>query len=304
MRRPLVPVCLAALAFVAVSLTGCSETLRPPDGPAASGTTALAPLPEEALVCGDPVRVPLMTGAFRTLGFVSVENNESGLTVLLEAAPGFVLTHSDVAVVTSPSDFPVNRRGQPVLARFPWRTKHMPPVSEFAYEMSLGELGALSGDSLYVAVHALVHSQRGRRGGPDELWARMLLPVDGASHAKQHLSYFAYVVQSCAPPAPPCALTLVSPVGDEVVCTESVWEVQWESSGPCAETVRVELLFDGAVCATLAESAPNTGVFAWENAQPCGAAPYGYTIRLSDAGGTAVSESPQPFWIETCGGGE
>jgi len=306
MKRPLVPVGVA-LAVVVLPLAGCSEAFRSPSGPAfpvASRADGPAPAPAFSEACGEPVAVPLLTGRSETLGFVRVENDEEDLVLRLEAGAGLVFAQTDAAVAASPADFPINPQGHAILGQFPLRTKHVPPVSEFVLEVSLDEFDCVAGDSIYVALHALLRCPTDRRGGPSEVWARLFVPADGGMGEQPRMSYFAYVLQPCEPPVVPCALTLVSPVGDEVVCAGYPWEVLWQSTGSCAETVTIELLFDGVVCATLAESAPNTGSFDWEDAQPCAGAPYGYTLRVRDSGGAAEAVSAGAFWIEICGGGE
>ncbi len=94
----------------------------------------------------------------------------------------------------------------------------------------------------------------------------------------------------------PPALTVTAPNGGEVWNEGEPQTITWEPSGAAGDAVRIELLLEGVVCATLADSTDNTGAFAW-TAAPCGADTSGYTIRVTDLETGAQDQSDDAFRI-------
>ncbi|MCK4413467.1 MAG: hypothetical protein KAY32_07990 [Candidatus Eisenbacteria sp.] len=96
---------------------------------------------------------------------------------------------------------------------------------------------------------------------------------------------------------PPCAIEIGSPQGGELICVGGdLVLIEWASSNCCGSLVTIELLLDGVVCRTIAESAPNSGSFAW-NPEQCGDATEGYTIRITDELSGAIGEMSATFGI-------
>ncbi|MFH1143823.1 MAG: hypothetical protein V1774_04695 [Candidatus Eisenbacteria bacterium] len=305
MKRALTVLSVAAALGGLVS--GCSEGLRPSaeSMPGIDGYGPLfVPLTEEA-PCGEPVVVPLVSGRVREVGTVAVANGATLLRVTLQMQEGWLLQKSQVAVVTSPADFPVDRHGNPRLGKFPYRSKYVQPVTTYEYLIPLSDFAPQGSETLYVAVHALVQrgGQRWLRPAAQSAWALERVSGDAARIAKRWAHYFPYALRSCGAP-PACSLTLVGPEDGAVLCAGSPCEILWESAAACADFVRIELLHEGVVCETLAESAVNSGSYEWDAAQPCAEAPFGYTLRVSDPASGAACENGEPLWIEDCGTGE
>jgi len=82
-------------------------------------------------------------------------------------------------------------------------------------------------------------------------------------------------------PGPACELTLEVP---NVALTWKIGEtylIRWSSAGPCGSRLRLELLHEGEVCATLADSVADTGGLLWTCAG-CDGDTSGYTVRVTD----------------------
>jgi hypothetical protein len=92
----------------------------------------------------------------------------------------------------------------------------------------------------------------------------------------------------------PCTFGLTSPNGGERWSPGTAQTIGWTSSG-CGATVKVELVQNGAVCATIAETTENDGSFPW-TATPCSGAS-GYQVRITDAATGLHDDSDAPFCI-------
>ena len=96
-----------------------------------------------------------------------------------------------------------------------------------------------------------------------------------------------------------CELTVVTPNGGETYYVNDMVPIEWETSG-CGRTVRIEILQNGTVCATLARSTNNDGLFVWADAEQC-SGPDGYAVRITDLDSGAQDLSDAPFRIlEPC----
>ncbi len=105
-------------------------------------------------------------------------------------------------------------------------------------------------------------------------------------------------------------LTVTAPEGGEVWNEGESHTIAWETRGPAGDGVRIELLLDGAVCATIADSVDNSGAYPW-TATPCGADTAGYAIRVtdldtgaSDAGDAAFRIAPPTLTLVSPNGGQ
>lgn len=96
----------------------------------------------------------------------------------------------------------------------------------------------------------------------------------------------------------PCVPVLSVPNGGESWLQTTVQTLTW-SAPACGGSVRLELVRDGTVCATIAASTPNDGSHAWP-AQACGGFTDGYRVRLTDLASGAFDESDAPFSIPIC----
>ncbi len=100
--------------------------------------------------------------------------------------------------------------------------------------------------------------------------------------------------------SPECELAVTYPAGGEALAEESSSQIQWTRWGSCGGTVRIELLRNDSVCATIAAEAPNTGVADW-NPTLCDEEEEGYRIRITDTATGSAGSSPDPFRIVKCG---
>ncbi|MBD3237932.1 MAG: hypothetical protein GF330_14630 [Candidatus Eisenbacteria bacterium] len=93
-----------------------------------------------------------------------------------------------------------------------------------------------------------------------------------------------------------CEIEVDYPDGGELLQIGDAVTLQWQSSDSCGAQVAIELLQDGASCATIAAAAPNTGSYDWTAAQ-CGGDSSDYAIRVQDLDSGAQDESDGPFFI-------
>ncbi len=116
------------------------------------------------LVAGQPVPDAVIVGE------VCIEVQGDDLRVTFQAADGWKLAETQLAVASSLDDIPrAGETGIPVVGRFPHRTAHAPTVPEFTYVMPLADLGVSPGDEVIVAAHAgLANSAGIEEGG----WGR------------------------------------------------------------------------------------------------------------------------------------
>lgn len=96
----------------------------------------------------------------------------------------------------------------------------------------------------------------------------------------------------------PCQLMLASPNGGEVFASGQPVSIQWSTQGDCEGAVELTLLSNGVPCQTIADHAPNSGLFEWI-AAGCGSQEEGYQVRIEHPESGAQDESDAPFTI-TC----
>jgi len=97
----------------------------------------------------------------------------------------------------------------------------------------------------------------------------------------------------------PCELNLIYPNGGESLACHQPTRIEWDSNGACDGDLRLSLLLDGEVCATISGAVPNSGSFDWM-VERCGEAAEGYRIRIEDIASGLSDESDQDFAI-VCG---
>ncbi len=93
----------------------------------------------------------------------------------------------------------------------------------------------------------------------------------------------------------PPAISVVVPNGGETWQAGRTYSVTWSSEGPVS-AVDIALLHGGQVCAILANSLPNTGIFEWPCTR-CGQDSLGYQIRVADAASGLLDVSDLPFAV-------
>lgn len=116
------------------------------------------------LVAGQPAPDAVIVGE------VCIEVQGDHLRVTFQAADGWRLAETQLAVTSSLDDVPrAGETGIPVVGRFPHRTAHAPTVPEFTYVIPLADLGVSRGAEVIVAAHAgLANSAGIEEGG----WVR------------------------------------------------------------------------------------------------------------------------------------
>lgn len=280
---------IIAAAAVLV-LVGCTDSLDPlgpvmPEGnpPVSLGTPA-----DEGTV------VPLIARRGREVGTVTVSNDETNLYVTFTPDDPWRLYRTGLAVSTHLGRFALPGHPQPDNMAF--ITRHN-GVAQYTYEIPLGDSWLETNQELFLAADAFLRRPGGGLFGPRALtaWA------DGAPYFdRRWRAYFTYTVQSSGSSGD-CTLTLEMPNGGDILCLSQFAEIIWESSGQdCGDAVRLELLHDGAACVTIAEEAPNTGFYFWDEVQRCGDEWEGYTILVTDLESGSSDESDGPFVIDLC----
>jgi len=293
MRRTL----LAALGTaLALGVIGCSEVSdreggAMPTGPA--GQTLIIP-------CGQPTTVTLWAGQFFDAGTVTVTNNADTLSVEIVAAANWQLTESHVAVAHTLADLPQTGSGNPQVGHFDFAAEHDPPVTTYTYTISMLDYGYQTGDPLVVAVHAAVErlNDQGAPVQQETAWADGLdFPGDNWA------TYVEYTVQECVEPVL-CVLEVTYPNGGEWFSCGSDY-ITWTVTGEgCGDLVRIELLRNSIPCQVIADAAPITDDYYWQDITGCVPdSSLGYSVRVSALTGGAFDVSDATFEIWPCGGG-
>ncbi len=299
------------------ALSGCSEDLGPA-GPAGRSGSGGTPAPDsdwpgvpdiadvaDGFACrptgprAEPLVVALVSGPGAnpgaTLGTVSVTNDEKRLYVTFTPSSEWVLGHSRLAIATSVPAFP--RPLRPRVTDLMFQRIHN-RLSEYTYSIPLRD-GWLAGQQELVLSGAATLFKSGSRWRIPVIVRFVWAAGQPFPHGFGWQAYFTYQVQPVGQST--CTLTVDFPNLGVMFCVGQYAEVQWTSEGTaCGEQVRIELLHAGEVCATLAESAPNNGVFVWESVQQCGSEVDGYTVRVTDLGSGATDTSDEVFMIAEC----
>ncbi len=97
---------------------------------------------------------------------------------------------------------------------------------------------------------------------------------------------------------PLCDVVVNQPNGGEVWIQGSEQTILWDRSD-CGDSVRLELLRDEEICALIAESTPNDGLFPWTVAG-CDDDATGYRVRVTDLRTGRTDESDAAFSIPVC----
>ncbi len=95
---------------------------------------------------------------------------------------------------------------------------------------------------------------------------------------------------------PPSTLTVMAPDDGDEWIEGTLHDITWEQAGQTGAAVKIELLHDGEVCATIASSAENTGSFAW-TAATCATDSCGYQVRVTDLTAGTSDESSGAFCV-------
>lgn len=99
-----------------------------------------------------------------------------------------------------------------------------------------------------------------------------------------------------------CVLSISAPQPGGTWSVGEPLEIAWDSyGGACGEMVRIDLLYEGATCKTIAEETPNDGGYTW-TVTPCADDSSGYALRVTDLASGAYDEtaSDLTFLFEPC----
>jgi hypothetical protein len=110
---------------------------------------------EDGGVC-EPHETSLIAGQQLDTGSVSVSNDADEITIAVDATAPYLLSEVHIYVGTDP--VPTNNGGAPAPGQFPYKVEFPEPVSSYALDVALAELGVGCDESLNVAVHASVVS--------------------------------------------------------------------------------------------------------------------------------------------------
>ncbi|MFH1144126.1 MAG: Ser-Thr-rich GPI-anchored membrane family protein [Candidatus Eisenbacteria bacterium] len=97
-------------------------------------------------------------------------------------------------------------------------------------------------------------------------------------------------------PPETCEIALLAPTAGAELCAGRPIDIRWSFNDFCGSQVMIELLQGATVCATVAPTTANDGVFSWTPA-PCGDQTEGYRLRITDLGTEIVAESAADFAI-------
>ena len=109
-------------------------------------------------IAAAPVKATLSmyAGKSEYVGDVSVSCDGTYLYITISTIGDWVLTETHLAVATSLEGIPQTKSGNPKVGRFPYKHEDLGGVPSDPYTIALSEIGASSGDLLYIAAHAVV----------------------------------------------------------------------------------------------------------------------------------------------------
>lgn len=137
----------------------------------------------------------LIAGQNIDAGDVSITNDDTNLYVQISTQDGWLLTETHIFAGTGA--IPVNKKGTPVPGHFPYQNAFSPGVSSYTEVIPLAGLNIACGDSLKVAVHAVVVRPSGDGTEEQTAWG------DGESFNTPRWSFFSTYASCCEPPPPP-----------------------------------------------------------------------------------------------------
>ena len=292
---------IAAVSLIIVlGLYGCSEVTTPSseDAPLTVGPV----VQWDGVPCGEPISVILYAGQHIDVGSVIVANDDTELCIQIETTGAWVMQETHVAIARTVEEIPQTGSGNPKIGQFALSAEHDPAVTAFDHCISLADYGYLPGETLYLAVHAVVVLE-GEGGEPlqeETAWADGI-EFPGSSWA----TYFNYGVQECVTQED-CTLQVLSPMGGEELCVFEPYLITWETSGTCTGYgVRIDLLKDGVFCETIDEFPQDgLGEYEWLEAwDVCGDAETGYAIQVTILGEEEFSSVSGTFSFIDCGSG-
>jgi len=102
------------------------------------------------------VGYPLIAGQHTNVGQVIVSNDAINLYITFSLTGGWKLTESHVHIANSLNGIPHNKNGIPIPGHFAYSATHNPAVTQYMYQIPLSIYSFVTGDTLYIATHAVV----------------------------------------------------------------------------------------------------------------------------------------------------
>jgi Kre9/KNH-like N-terminal Ig-like domain len=94
----------------------------------------------------------------------------------------------------------------------------------------------------------------------------------------------------------PCAISVTSPNGGEVLSVDQQTQITWSTEETCSDQVQIDLLRNGQSCFTINQAAPNSGTYDWIITQ-CDSETDLYQIAITDPVGSVADTSDANFQI-------
>jgi len=92
------------------------------------------------------------------VGTVTVSNDVDNLYIAYVTWNPWVMTETHLAVATSLTGIPQTKSGNPKVGQFPYKHEDPRGFNNYQYTIPLSDLDAESGDTLYIAAHAVVET--------------------------------------------------------------------------------------------------------------------------------------------------
>lgn len=151
MRR--IFICLIPLCLAAFLSYGCSDMSSPvTNNEIFSLRTASAAGASEPPPCAHAVN--LIAGRTLDIGTVRCWIKGDSLHVLYSADDGWMLGETQLAVALTRADFPLTKKGNPKIGKFPFKQRHDPPVAAVHYSLDLRPYHLEDNPTLVIAAHA------------------------------------------------------------------------------------------------------------------------------------------------------
>ncbi|MEN8374571.1 MAG: hypothetical protein ABFS34_03915 [Gemmatimonadota bacterium] len=114
---------------------------------------SLSVIPALPAVCSEITGTALIADEVVPVGTVEVSNDEANLYVVYRTSAAWPILNTAVFVGDSPADIPVNKKGNPRVGKFPFKSAHGPGTMEVVWEIPLTEV---SGFDAVIAAFAQV----------------------------------------------------------------------------------------------------------------------------------------------------
>jgi hypothetical protein len=171
-RANIVAVVTAAAALAGSGCSGSPDSIQAP-GAQSAGIPLYDP-------CGETLVVPLVLDSGYQVGTVAVSNDFESLDLVVETNQPWEILSTQLAVSMSLDGIPQTPAGNPILAKFPVRSRHAPAVSYYAVSLSMEDFDWSAGEELFLSLHADLRLAEGGGESPGLRRGSRSLPPEGA----------------------------------------------------------------------------------------------------------------------------